>query len=84
MSKIIGRTFKFETALWKKLDADAERCGRSSTKQLEAILKTYYDAEDVELSRHSLEMLGELSPRSRTKMPIIEADVNPKQKKRTA
>ncbi|MDQ3750440.1 MAG: hypothetical protein M3367_15705 [Acidobacteriota bacterium] len=59
MSKPIGRTFYFEKELWTKLDDDAKRCGRSSVKQLEAILKTYYGVADVELN---LEMLGELRP----------------------
>ena len=81
MSKIIGRTFNFEKSLWERLDEDAKRCGRSSVKQLEAILKTYYDVENVELNRHSLEMLGELMPHSKRKTPVIETENERKNKK---
>ena len=62
MSKPIGRTFYFDKELWGKLDDDAKRCLRSSTKQMEAILKTYFNAGDVELNQSGLEMLGELRP----------------------
>ena len=76
MADTIGRTFIFEKSLWSRLDDDAKRCGRSSVKQLEAILKTYYQVEDVELNQQSLEILGELMPQSRRKMPVIEATAN--------
>ncbi len=82
MSKPIGRTFYFEKQLWTKLDDDAKRCLRSSTKQLEAILKTYYAVEDVELGSESLEILGELMPKGKTKTAILEA--GNRKKKRTA
>lgn len=62
MSDTIGRTFIFERDLWAKLDDDAKRCLRSSTKQMEAILKTYFGVSDVELDKRGLEMLGELKP----------------------
>ena len=62
MNKPLGRTFYFEKDLWAKLDDDAKRCLRSSTKQMEAILKTYFSAADVELNQAGLEMLGELRP----------------------
>lgn len=80
MSKTIGRTFYFEKSLWGKLDDDAKRCMRSSTKQLEAILKTYYSVDDVELNEQSLEILGELMPTSKTKTPVIETE-NKKKKR---
>lgn len=72
MSDTIGRTFYFPKSLWIKLDDDAKRCRRSSVKQLEAILLTHYRMEDVELDKESLEILGELLPQSKMKMPIIE------------
>lgn len=77
MSKPVGRTFYFEKELWAKLDDDARRCLRSSTKQMEAILKTYFGVENVELDQAGLEMLGELAPRSQKKLPIIEAEAEP-------
>lgn len=64
MSKPIGRTFYFEKDLWTRLDEDAKRCLRSSTKQMEAILKTYFGSEDVDLNKAGLEMLGETMPRA--------------------
>jgi hypothetical protein len=73
MGETIGRTFIFEKELWAQLDADAKRCLRSSTKQLEAILKTYFGASDVGLNEAGLEMLGELAPHSARKTPLIEA-----------
>lgn len=72
MAETIGRTFYFEKSLWSKLDDDARRCLRSSTKQMEAILKTYFDVGDVELSQSGLQMLGELLPTSQKKTPVIE------------
>lgn len=73
MSDTIGRSLRFPKSLWAKLDDDAKRCRRSSVKQLEAILLTYYSVEDIELDKESLEILGELLPQSKTKIPIIEA-----------
>ena len=84
MGDTIGRTFIFEKSLWSKLDEDAKRCGRSSVKQLEAILKTYYQVEDVELNQQSLEILGELMPHSRRKIPMIETEMEPAKKKKVA
>jgi len=71
MSKPIGRTFYFEKELWAKLDEDAKRCLRSSTKQMEAILKTYFGAEDVELNQSGLEMLGEIMPKGQKTIKVL-------------
>lgn len=71
MSKPIGRTFYFEKDLWAKLDEDAKRCLRSSTKQMEAILKTYFDVEDVDLNKAGIEMLGEIMPRSNKGIKVL-------------
>lgn len=84
MGDTIGRTFIFEKSLWSKLDEDAKRCGRSSVKQLEAILKTYYQVEDVELNQQSLEILGDLMPHSRRKMPMITTEMEAAKKKKVA
>lgn len=84
MSKPIGRTFYFEKSLWAKLDDDARRCLRSSTKQMEAILKTYYSVADVELDKQSLEILGELLPQSARTLPMIETETEKAKKKKVA
>ena len=81
MSKTLGRTFYFEKSLWAKLDEDASRCKRSSTKQLEAILTAYYNVGDVALNSDALEVLGELAPKSKEKTDVIPAPVNVKKKK---
>jgi len=46
----VGKLIKLSEATWNALAADAERCKRSSTKQLEAILTAYYGLDNVELS----------------------------------
>lgn len=84
MSERVGRTFNFPRDLWEKLDEDADRCLRSSTKQLEAILKTYYGFEDVGLNQQSLENLGKLAPHSKQKIPVIRATVENKKKRKKA
>lgn len=71
MSKPIGRTFYFEKELWARLDADARRCLRSSTKQMEAILKTYFAVEDVDLNEAGLEMLGEIMPTGKKTIKVL-------------
>lgn len=78
--KPIGRTFYFEKSLWAKLDDDARRCLRSSTKQMEAILKTYFGVEEVDLNESGLELLGELAPHSKQPARLIETAA--KKKKR--
>lgn len=40
------RSIRFPQRLWDAIDADAERCKRSSVKQLEAVLSLYYGLED--------------------------------------
>lgn len=56
------RSIRLPEFVWDALDADAERCRRSSQKQIEALLSTFYDIADVEISRSKLKMLGELVP----------------------
>ncbi len=84
MSDTIGRTFYFPKSLWAKLDEDARRCRRSSVKQLEAILLTYYGVEDVEMDKQPLEALGELLSHSKTKLPLFETENENQKKKRSA
>ncbi|MFM8394935.1 MAG: hypothetical protein ACKOB4_13530 [Acidobacteriota bacterium] len=40
---------KLPDLLWETLDNDAHRCRRSTTKQIEAILISYYELDDVGL-----------------------------------
>ena len=80
--KTIGRTFYFERELWEKLDEDAKRCLRSSTKQMEAILKTYFGAADVDLNKEGIELLGEIMPKGQKGIKILSgaAEVGKKKK----
>ncbi len=84
MNDDIPRSIRFPKKVWDAIDADAQRCKRSSVKQMEAVLTTYYKLEDVELNQQSLEMLGDLMPHSRRKMPMITTEMEAAKKKRVA
>jgi hypothetical protein len=59
--EIVGRNLKYPRYIWDALDNDAERCGRSGIKQLEALLLAHYNLRDVELSGEGLERMAEVS-----------------------
>ncbi len=82
MANVTGRTFRFSTKVWDALDKDAERCHRSSVKQLEAILTSYYGLGDVEINEGELEIVGELLSKGKAKIPVIEATVETSSKKK--
>lgn len=44
-----NRLIKLPDLLWETLDNDAHRCRRSTTKQIEAILISYYELDEVGL-----------------------------------
>jgi hypothetical protein len=48
---------------------------------MEAVLSAYYNLEDVEINRGQLEFVGELLPKSKTKIPLIETADNKKKKR---
>ena len=58
------RSIRLPESVWDALDADAVRCRRSSQKQIEALLVTFYELESVEINKQSLEILGEIMPRA--------------------
>ena len=81
--KLISFTKELEQAI----EADAKRCRRSFVRQVEAVLTTYYGIENVEVDREriesvvkdskktmpgKLEIIGELAPTSRRKIPTFE------------
>lgn len=74
------RSIRLPEKVWDALDADAERCRRSSQKQIEALLVTFYEMESVEINKQQLEFVGELLPKSKTKMPLIEAETKKKRR----
>ncbi len=84
MPEDIPRSIRFPKELWDAIDADAQRCKRSSVKQMEAVLSAYYELEDVELNGENLQMVGELFPRGKARLPVVEAQTENKKKKRSA
>ncbi len=65
------RSIRLPESVWNALDADAVRCRRSSQKQIEALLVTFYEIEDVEINKQSLEILGEIMPRAKTGIKVL-------------
>lgn len=60
----IPRTIRLPAKLWNAIDRDAVRCKRSSVKQVEALLMTYYDLENTAIDRTRLvrvRMEGEIT-----------------------
>ncbi len=51
------RSIRFPQSLWDTLDRDAARCGRSSVKQMEALLSAYYGLRNVELDYDRLGLM---------------------------
>lgn len=53
----VNRSIRLPLYVWRALDADADRCRRSSVKQIEAILVRYYnlDVGGVELDERQLD-----------------------------
>lgn len=74
----------FTRELEEAIEADAKRCRRSFVRQVEAVLTTYYGIDNVEVDRQRLEILGELAPHSKAKIPLIKASVEPDKKKKRA
>ena len=78
------RSIRLPEYVWNALDEDAARCRRSSQKHLEALLLTFYDMQDVEINKQTLSMVGELLPKGKTRMPLLEAETENQKKKRSA
>ena len=72
----------FTRELEEAIEADAKRCRRSFVRQVEAVLMTYYGIDDVEVDRQRLEILGELAPHSKNKIPLVRATVESDTKKK--
>ena len=75
------RSIKLPEFVWDALDADAERCRRSSQKQIEALLVTFYEIEDVEISQRKMEILGEIMPRGEKKIKVLPQSARVEKKK---
>jgi len=61
-----ARSIRLPEGVWQALDEDAARCRRSAQKQLEAILVSFYELDDVELNRQKLEIIGEILPKAKS------------------
>ena len=77
-----SKLIPFSTELEKAIEADAKRCERSFVRQVVAVLKTYYEVESVEVNQQRLEFVGELLPRSKKGIRVLENE--PKQAKKKA
>lgn len=66
------RSIRFPPKVWAALDEDAARCRRSPVRQLESILLSLYEIEDVELDRNGLERARERV----TRVPVQKANQN--------
>jgi 23S rRNA maturation-related 3'-5' exoribonuclease YhaM len=84
MPEEIPRSIRFPKELWDAIDEDAQRCKRSSVRQMEAVLTAYYGLQDVDLNNTNLQMVGELFPRGKVRMPVREAEIETQKKKRSA
>lgn len=61
-----NRLIKLPNFIWQVLDDDAHRSRRSSTKQVEAILASYYEIDDVNLNINRVkEARKSISPKTR-------------------
>ena len=79
-----AKLIPFNRELEEAIEADARRCRRSFVRQVEAVLMTYYGIEDVEVDRQRLEVLGELAPGSKQKLPAASAQAGNKKGARRA
>ncbi len=66
------RSIRFPPHVWAALDEDAARCRRSPVRQLESILLSLYEIEDVELNREGLEKARERI----TRVTVLKANQN--------
>ena len=78
------RSIRLPESVWDALDADATRCRRSSQKQIEALLVTFYEMESVEINKQQLEFVGELLPSGKTKVSVMEVASETQEKKISA
>jgi len=53
----VARTIRFPVALRQKINADADRCGRSFDGQVIALLRRHY-GEDVDIAPNPVEILA--------------------------
>lgn len=68
----VARSIRLPKRVWDALDKDAARCRRSSVKQLEALLVTFYDLEDVEIDRDALDALRADRHLNEVELPIVD------------
>ncbi len=81
MAEEKSKLIPFSKELEEVIEADAKRCRRAFARQVEVVLMTYYGIGDAEINKTKLEMLGELVPNSKKKMPILKAGTEQKKKR---
>lgn len=60
------RSIRFPQSLWDAIDRDADRCKRSSVKQMESVLSEYYGLASVELDRETIKNMQASGARTAT------------------
>ena len=68
----VARSIRLPKRVWDALDKDAARCRRSSVKQLEALLITFYDLEDVEIDSDALDAIRADRYLDEVELPIVD------------
>lgn len=68
----VARSIRLPKRVWDALDAEAARCRRSSVKQFEALLVSYYGLEDVEIDKDKLQAVQDKMLKSNQSPPSKE------------
>lgn len=66
------RSIRLPEKVWDALDEDAARCRRSSQKQIEALLVSFYEMSDVEINKESLEILGKIMSNEKKTIKMLK------------
>lgn len=75
------RSIRLPEKVWDALDADAARCRRSSQKQIEALLVSFYEMGDVEINQESLTMLGEIMSHGKKTIKMLKETTSVEKRK---
>lgn len=73
------KLIKLPSNLWRYLEVDSNRCRRSVTKQIEAILVTYFQVENIEVNPEAVkaaQIENKLQLQSNEKTSVSEATIN--------
>lgn len=80
----VARTVRFDAKLWDEIDRDAQRCMRSSVKQMEAVLSAYYRLRNVELDEGAIRKARDPDWVAPVEHKTITKDLTPRGRKKRA